>query len=318
MLVFRSTYDRDVLALEAELDKKTSDIIGLKSELRQAKRLYDVSVAKLETTEAFLEGAKNELRKTRAEADAEIKKLIERCESKDRRIEAINNQSVNESSSLEEKIEASARQIVELKSIIKHKDSAIIDAQNKSDQNHRLLAEARKKLEEVTSRFTRGDGHIEPEVVSSIPAGRELLIYYRNHRGDTSWRVIVPFGYWYGMTEHHKDEQHFLKGYCTSKLSVRDFAVKDIIAQVNVRVNGDAAKVADKFHAIEVGTYTKIAASCLVTLDEIRKALNSGRGVINANERDSIANIAIDAMREITGSFNSVAALSTAKIGITT
>src|SRR4051812_12480619 len=53
---------------------------------------------------------------------------------------------------------------------------------------------------------------------------------YKNHRGESHNRVIIPMYLWYGHTQYHKEDQIFLHAFDYSKDAERDFAVKDIIS----------------------------------------------------------------------------------------
>jgi len=56
---------------------------------------------------------------------------------------------------------------------------------------------------------------------------RPLEIVYKNWRGETSRRSIVPLKVWYGATEWHPEPQWLLQALDTEKGVVRDFALKD-------------------------------------------------------------------------------------------
>ena len=53
--------------------------------------------------------------------------------------------------------------------------------------------------------------------------------YYRNYRGEISWRVIEPKCIWFGTTEWHTQPQWFLKGIDVAKGEERDFALTDFL-----------------------------------------------------------------------------------------
>ena len=57
---------------------------------------------------------------------------------------------------------------------------------------------------------------------------RELVFMYKNWRGETSQRRIVPEKIWFGETEWHPGQQWFLRGLDAEKREVRDFALSDI------------------------------------------------------------------------------------------
>lgn len=51
---------------------------------------------------------------------------------------------------------------------------------------------------------------------------------YTNHRGETAQRRIVPGDLYFGSTEFHPERQWLLKAFDMDKLTIRDFAMKDI------------------------------------------------------------------------------------------
>lgn len=51
---------------------------------------------------------------------------------------------------------------------------------------------------------------------------------YRNWRGETSVRNIIPKRFWIGSTEWHPRTGLMLTAYCIDKQALRDFAVRDI------------------------------------------------------------------------------------------
>jgi hypothetical protein len=56
-----------------------------------------------------------------------------------------------------------------------------------------------------------------------------VRIRYRNWRGETALRRIVPEHVWFGSTEWHPDAQWFLRAVDTDKAAVRDFALRDVL-----------------------------------------------------------------------------------------
>lgn len=57
---------------------------------------------------------------------------------------------------------------------------------------------------------------------------RELQFTYRNWRGETSRRRVLPERIWFGETEWHAGQQWFLRGLDIDKNEPRDFALSDI------------------------------------------------------------------------------------------
>lgn len=58
--------------------------------------------------------------------------------------------------------------------------------------------------------------------------GEHLAFRYRNWRGEEAARRVVPQKVWLGTTEHHPQEQWFLRALCLDRREDRDFALKDI------------------------------------------------------------------------------------------
>ncbi|MBL0372612.1 hypothetical protein JJB09_11290 [Rhizobium sp. KVB221] len=68
-------------------------------------------------------------------------------------------------------------------------------------------------------------------VLKSTTVGKpvkELQFQYKNWRGETSLRTIIPIEIWYGKTEWHPLEQWFIKAIDLEKGEERDFALVDI------------------------------------------------------------------------------------------
>jgi len=59
---------------------------------------------------------------------------------------------------------------------------------------------------------------------------RQLVIRYRNWKGEISDRRIEPGRLYFGTTEHHPERQWLLHVFDFDKRDYRTFAVKDIIS----------------------------------------------------------------------------------------
>ena len=55
-----------------------------------------------------------------------------------------------------------------------------------------------------------------------------VQIVYRNYRGETSTRRILPSKLWFGYTEWHPGSQWILDAWDLDKGALRSFAVRDI------------------------------------------------------------------------------------------
>lgn len=56
----------------------------------------------------------------------------------------------------------------------------------------------------------------------------ETRIRYKNWKGNTSDRTIVPHFVWYGCTQYHPEHQMLVRATDTAKYEIRDFALKDM------------------------------------------------------------------------------------------
>lgn len=57
-----------------------------------------------------------------------------------------------------------------------------------------------------------------------------LIFEYKNWKGETSMRTVIPSEIWYGHTDYHTNDQWMLKAWDVDKEDTRDFVVKDIIS----------------------------------------------------------------------------------------
>lgn len=53
-------------------------------------------------------------------------------------------------------------------------------------------------------------------------------VMYRNWKGNTNERTIVPLKVFYGSTEFHPEAQWLLEAQCLDKKELRLFALKDM------------------------------------------------------------------------------------------
>ncbi len=54
-------------------------------------------------------------------------------------------------------------------------------------------------------------------------------VLYKNYRGETGLRKIIPVGVYYGNNEYHPEVQWILKVWDLEKQAFRDYALKDIL-----------------------------------------------------------------------------------------
>lgn len=57
---------------------------------------------------------------------------------------------------------------------------------------------------------------------------KAIGIVYRNYRGETARRQVVPERVWFGATEWHPEEQWLLDAIDIEKGAKRSFALRDI------------------------------------------------------------------------------------------
>ncbi|MFH1290765.1 MAG: hypothetical protein ABIH92_05150 [Nanoarchaeota archaeon] len=61
------------------------------------------------------------------------------------------------------------------------------------------------------------------------PEAAAITVRYKNYRGKTSDRRIIPLGVSYGSTEYHKEEEQWiLRVWDLDKRDYRTYALKDI------------------------------------------------------------------------------------------
>ncbi len=61
-----------------------------------------------------------------------------------------------------------------------------------------------------------------------IDSNKVVRILYKNYRGETAYRNILPEKIWFGSTEWHKEEQWRLDAHDIEKDALRNFAMDDI------------------------------------------------------------------------------------------
>ena len=71
-----------------------------------------------------------------------------------------------------------------------------------------------------------------PEEISKVagpnPKSKAIRVRYRNWKGETAVRSIIPLGVFYGSSEFHKEEQWLLKVWDLEKSDYRTYALKGI------------------------------------------------------------------------------------------
>lgn len=59
---------------------------------------------------------------------------------------------------------------------------------------------------------------------------REIKMLYKNNRGETTVRRLVPIKIFFGQTEWHQDEQWLLEAYDVDRTANRTYALREIRA----------------------------------------------------------------------------------------
>jgi predicted DNA-binding transcriptional regulator YafY len=62
----------------------------------------------------------------------------------------------------------------------------------------------------------------------ALDLSKAIGIVYKNYRGETARRRIVPQRLWFGATKWHPDKQWLLDAIDVDKRSPRSFALRDI------------------------------------------------------------------------------------------
>lgn len=70
---------------------------------------------------------------------------------------------------------------------------------------------------------------IEIQLNSANKSLPPLVMKYKNWRGVTSTRKIIPDYIWFGVTQYHQNLQWLLHALDAEKNEYRDFALADII-----------------------------------------------------------------------------------------
>lgn len=65
---------------------------------------------------------------------------------------------------------------------------------------------------------------------------REVLRFqYRNHRGETRWRVVAPIGTYFGVSEYYREPTWLLEAIDLERGVIRTFAYSNIVRWRRVR-----------------------------------------------------------------------------------
>jgi predicted DNA-binding transcriptional regulator YafY len=62
----------------------------------------------------------------------------------------------------------------------------------------------------------------------SMDRRKAIKIVYKNYRGETALREVLPQRVWFGATEWHPEEQWLLEAIDLDKGAPRSFALRDI------------------------------------------------------------------------------------------
>lgn len=64
--------------------------------------------------------------------------------------------------------------------------------------------------------------------MNKVIADKSVSFVYKNWKGETSLRTVIPISLWYGSTEFHPESQWLLRAWDCVKKAERDFAMADI------------------------------------------------------------------------------------------
>lgn len=99
----------------------------------------------------------------------------------------------------------------------------------------RKYLESRKNIIEKTKENVHLDSEIFQAYLEGFTECNSLHILkvveftYKNWKGETSERKLIPMNLYRGTTEFHKEEQLLLIAFDIDKKDIRTFAIKDII-----------------------------------------------------------------------------------------
>ena len=75
----------------------------------------------------------------------------------------------------------------------------------------------------------KGD-QMRPEAeATAVTYPEQVTIRYRNYKGETAWRRIVPQRIWFGSTRWHPESQWIMEAIDLDKNSLRSFALRDVL-----------------------------------------------------------------------------------------
>jgi len=77
-----------------------------------------------------------------------------------------------------------------------------------------------------------------PKEVKEKINGKELervmvKVEYKNWKGETGIRFIIPLNIFYGNTEYHKEEQWLMKVWDLDKKDYRTYALRDVLKWIS-------------------------------------------------------------------------------------
>jgi len=77
-----------------------------------------------------------------------------------------------------------------------------------------------------------------PKEVKEKINGKELervmvKVEYKNWKGETGIRFIIPLNIFYGHTEYHKEEQWLMKVWDLDKKDYRTYALRDVLKWIS-------------------------------------------------------------------------------------
>lgn len=75
-----------------------------------------------------------------------------------------------------------------------------------------------------------GDDVTAQHELEAPPTSQPAVILYRNYRGETARRRIIPQLVWFGATDWHPKPQWVLEAFDVDKNATRSFALRDVVS----------------------------------------------------------------------------------------
>ena len=106
----------------------------------------------------------------------------------------------------------------------------LIRAENAElERQANVLLAAGHRLEDLEiMAFPDGKKEVRVKMKQPVEPSQVVEFTYKNHRGETRQRRVIPSAIWFGATEWHKEKQWLLLAVDQETGQERDFAMKEI------------------------------------------------------------------------------------------